>query len=88
METEVIEMTNKERLKDLVIEVLLLEEGEFRFDLMKSEVDTWDSLAVLALAIGIEESFGYHMRPEEAVAIRGIQDIIKVLESKGISFDE
>ncbi len=81
-------MTNKERLKDLVIEVLLLEEGEFRFDLMKSEVDTWDSLAVLALAIGIEESFGYHMRPEEAVAIRGIQDIIKVLESKGISFDE
>ena len=81
-------MTNKERLKDLVIEVLLLEEGEFRFDLMKSDVDTWDSLAVLALAIGIEESFGYHMRPEEAVAIRGIQDIIKVLESKGISFDE
>ena len=39
------------------------------------------------MAVGIQETFGYHMRPEEAVAIKGVGDIIKVLESKGILFE-
>jgi acyl carrier protein len=55
---------------------------------MREDVNSWDSLAVVALAVGIEETFGYHLRPDEAVAIKGVQDIISVLESKGISFDE
>jgi acyl carrier protein len=81
-------MKNRDKLKDLLVEILLLEEGEFRFDLMREDVNSWDSLAVVALAVGIEETFGYHLRPDEAVAIKGVQDIISVLESKGISFDE
>jgi acyl carrier protein len=81
-------MSNKDKLKDLLVEVLILEEGEFRFDLMRDEVDSWDSLAVVALAVGIEETFGYHMQPEEALGIRGVRDIIDLLESKGIKFDE
>jgi acyl carrier protein len=81
-------MSNKDKLEELLVEVLVLEEGEFRFDLMRDEVDSWDSLAVVALAVGIEETFGYHMQPEEALGIRGVRDIIDLLESKGISFDE
>ena len=81
-------MTNKEKLKDMLVEMLLLEEGEFRFDLMKKEVKTWDSLAVVAMAVGIAETFGYHMKPEEAVSIHGVEDIIKILESKGIGFHD
>jgi acyl carrier protein len=81
-------MSNKDKLKELLVEVLVLEEGEFRFDLMRDEVDSWDSLAVVALAVGIEETFGYHMQPEEALGIRGVRDIIDLLESKGIRFDE
>jgi len=81
-------MSNKDKLKDLLVEVLILEEGEFRFDLMREDVDSWDSLAVVALAVGVEETFGYHMKPEEALEIRGVRDIIALLESKGISFDE
>ncbi|MFX1487427.1 MAG: hypothetical protein ACFFBS_10110 [Promethearchaeota archaeon] len=81
-------MSNKDKLEELLVEVLVLEEGEFRFDLMRDEVDSWDSLAVVALAVGIEETFGYHMQPEEALGIRGVRDIIDLLESKGIRFDE
>jgi acyl carrier protein len=81
-------MSNKDKLEELLVEVLILEEGEFRFDLMREDVDSWDSLAVVALAVGVEETFGYHMKPEEALEIRGVRDIIALLESKGISFDE
>jgi acyl carrier protein len=81
-------MSNKDKLEDLLVEVLILEEGEFRFDLMREDVDSWDSLAVVALAVGVEETFGYHMKPEEALEIKGVRDIIALLESKGISFDE
>jgi acyl carrier protein len=81
-------MSNKDKLEELLVEVLILEEGEFRFDLMREDVDSWDSLAVVALAVGVEETFGYHMRPEEALEIKGVRDIIALLESKGISFDE
>jgi acyl carrier protein len=81
-------MSNRDKLKDILVEILVLEEGEFRFDLMREDVNSWDSLAIVALAVGIEETFGYHMKPDEALAIRGVQDIINLLESKGISFDE
>ena len=81
-------MSNRERLKDLLVDVFLLEPSTFRFNLTREEVDTWDSLGVVAMAVGIQETFGYHMKPEEAVAVKGVQDIINILESKGISFDE
>lgn len=80
-------MGNREKLKDLFVDVFLIEPSEFRFDLTREEVKTWDSLGVVSMAVGIQETFGYHMRPEEAVAIKGVGDIIKVLESKGILFE-
>lgn len=81
-------MSNREKLKALLIDVFLLEESEFRFDLKREDIDTWDSLAVVAMAVGVQETFGYHLKPEEAVAINGVQDIIDVLESQGINFNE
>lgn len=81
-------MTNKEELKDLLTDVFLLEPSEFHYDLMREEIETWDSLGIVAMAVGIQETFGYHLKPEEAIAIRGVPDIIKILESKGISFNE
>ena len=81
-------MNNREKLKALLVDVFLLDPPEFRFDLMREEVETWDSLGIVAMAVGIQETFGYHLSPGEATAIRGFPDIISVLESKGISFNE
>ena len=81
-------MTNREKLKDLLMDVFLIEPSEFRFDMMRDEIESWDSLGVVSMALGIQETFGYHMKPEEAVAIKGFQQIIELLVSKGIKFDE
>ena len=42
----------------------------------------------MAIAVGVDETFGYHMSPEEAIQIAGVTDIIEILEAKGISFAE
>ncbi len=80
-------MTNKEKLQNLIQDVFLLTPEEFRFDLKRSEVETWDSFGVVSMAVGVQQTFGYHFTPEEATSIQGVDDIIKVLTSKGIAFD-
>jgi acyl carrier protein len=80
-------MTNKEKLQNLIQDVFLLTSEEFRFDLKRSEVETWDSFGVVSMAVGVQQTFGYHFTPEEATSIQGVDDIIKVLTGKGIAFD-
>jgi acyl carrier protein len=80
-------MSNREKLKNLILDVFLLNPTEFRFDLMRDEVDTWDSLGVVSLAVGVHETFGYHMTPDEATSLKGVGDVISVLRAKGIDFD-
>jgi acyl carrier protein len=79
-------MSNREKLRNLLLEVLLLSDEEFSYDLNRDQVETWDSLAVVAIAAGVDETFGYHFTPDEAVGITGVRDIIRVLEREGISF--
>jgi acyl carrier protein len=81
-------MTNREKLEDLLLDIFLLEPDEFRFDLSRDEVETWDSLAVVSVAVGIKETFGYHFTPEEATSALSVQGIMDILESRGISFSE
>ena len=81
-------MDNRSRLQTLFEDILLLTDGEFRFDLSREEVATWDSLAVVAIATGVEETFGYHMSEEEAVGIQGVPDLMRLLEDRGVSFAE
>jgi acyl carrier protein len=81
-------MENRQKLRDLLMEVLLLTDEEFSFDLKREQVETWDSLAVVAIAAGIDETFGYHFTPDEAVDLTGVRDIITILEREGIRFAE
>ena len=80
-------MTNREKLQKLIQDVFLLDPSEFSFDLPRSAVETWDSFGVVSLAVGLQQTFGYHLTPEEANGIKGVNDIIRVLECKGISFE-
>jgi acyl carrier protein len=81
-------MANRDELKALLQEVFLLTPEEFRFDMTRDDVETWDSLGVVSLAVGVHETFGYHMTPEEASSLRSFGDVVAILESKGIRFDE
>lgn len=85
---QTVQTDNRERLKNLLLDIFLMEPGEFSFDLKREQVETWDSLAIVAVAVGIEETFGYHMTQEEAVSVQSIPDIMHLLEQKGIVFDD
>ena len=82
------QLTNRARLKNLMLEVLLIEPEEFTFDLKRADVETWDSLGVVVIAVGVEETFGYHFTEDEAMSLQSVRDIMTILEHKGISFDE
>lgn len=81
-------MSNREKLKQLVLDVFLLGEDEFSFELKKVDTPNWDSLGVVSIAVGVQEVFGYHFTQDEAMAIASVRDIINILTEKGISFDE
>lgn len=81
-------MGNREKLRQLLQDVFLLSDEEVSFELRKDDVETWDSLGVVSLAVGIQETFGYHFTPEEAVSLQGAGDIIRVLSEHGIRFDD
>ncbi|HYM62976.1 MAG TPA: acyl carrier protein [Thermoanaerobaculia bacterium] len=80
-------MKNREKLQNLLLDVFLLNPQELRLDLRREDVDTWDSLGVVSLAVGVHETFGFHMTPEEATALRGVGDLIALLRTKGIHLD-
>ena len=69
------------------MEIFLLEDDEFSFDLSQDEIETWDSLGTVSMAVGIQEEFGYHMTPEEATKMSSIQEIKTLLERNSIEFD-
>jgi acyl carrier protein len=53
----------RERLDELLLDVFLLEPDELRDDLRREELETWDSLGMVSLAVGVEKALGYHMTP-------------------------
>jgi len=81
-------ITNADKLKDLMVEVFLLDPSEFRLNLKREEIETWDSLGIVSLAVGVQETFGHHLTQDEVISITSISDIVTLLEARGISFDE
>jgi acyl carrier protein len=79
-------MSNRDKLKNLIIDIFLLDPSEFHFELERGQVDTWDSFSVVSLAVGVHEAFGYHFTPEEATSIQSVPDIMRILAAKGIDF--
>ena len=51
-------MTNREKLKDLLMDVFLIEPSEFRFDMMRDEIESWDSLGVVSWLWGYRRHSG------------------------------
>jgi len=81
-------MTDIEKLKDLLTDVFLLEENEFSFELSREQLNSWDSLGTVAMAVGIQDVFGYHMTPDEAMSVNQVQDIVDILKEKRVAFNE
>jgi acyl carrier protein len=81
-------MNNHQKLKELLMDVFLIDESEYSLEMSQEDIDTWDSLGLVSMAVGIDETFGYHFTQEEALSIKKVQDIIDILESKGVQFND
>ncbi len=79
-------MTRRQQLKELLADIFLRDPADIDFAMTRHDIDNWDSLAVVSIAVGVRQVFGYHFTPDEANGIQSFQDIIALLEAKGISF--
>jgi acyl carrier protein len=81
-------MTNREKLKKLLRDIFLLGEADFSWNLRQDDVLSWDSLGTVSLAVGVQEVFGYHFTPEEAMSVKSFQDVVALLEKNGVPLGE
>jgi acyl carrier protein len=79
---------NRSRLRDLLLDVFLLDPSEFHWDLKRSQIDTWDSLGTVSLAVGLQDVFGHHLTPGEATGLTSVEDIVEVLRRKGVALGD
>lgn len=79
---------NDVKLRNLLVDVLLIDEDQYRDDYGPDEIDSWDSVGMVEIAVAIEKQFGYPLSPEEMVSLRSIGDIKRVLQPQGIEFGE
>jgi len=79
---------NDLKLRNLLVETLLIEDEQYRNENGPDTIETWDSLAMVRIAVGVEEVFGYKMTPEEMVSLDSIGDIKAILRSHDIGFDQ
>jgi acyl carrier protein len=77
-------MADDARLKDLLIDILLLDDAEYRDEVGPDDVGTWDSLATVRIGEAIHSEFGYRMLPEELVTVESIGDIKSVLRQRRV----
>jgi len=78
---------NDEKLRDLLVEILLIDDEQYRDENGPDSIETWDSLAMVRIAAAVEEAFGYGMTPEEMVSLESIGDIKTILQARDIGFD-
>jgi acyl carrier protein len=79
---------NDVKLRNLLIDVLLIDEDQYRDDFGPDEISSWDSVGMVEIAVAVEQQFGYMLAPDEMVNLRSIGDIKDVLRSQGIDFAE
>lgn len=72
------------QLKTLLTDIFMMDDAQFQDDNGPDEIEGWDSLATVSMAVAIQQEFGHHMTIEEVAQIRNIGDIKAYLRSKGV----
>lgn len=77
-------LTAEERLKRLVVDVLLIDDEAFQDANGPGEIETWDSLANVTLAAAVEKEFGVRVPSDDMAAFTCLGDIRRFCRSRGI----
>ncbi len=73
-----------EQLKELLTEIFLMEDEEYADENGPDQIEGWDSLSMIAVAVAVHERFGHHMTPAQVAAVRNIGDIRGFLRDNGV----
>lgn len=71
------EQSMKEKIINLIAEVLMVPEGTITEVTRMSDLEEWDSLAHVMLIGELEEKLGISIPLDEAVELTGVADILK-----------
>ncbi len=71
-----------QRLKQVILRELQLDDFELRDDMLASEVPGWDSLAHVGILTAVEAEYGIRLRALEVVRLRRVGDLQELVDRK------
>ena len=66
-------------------QTLNLSEADLSLDTTADVLETWDSLAMINLAVAIEGEFEISLTAEEVEALVSVRSIVEILERHGVA---
>ena len=74
----------EQKIKNLLIELFKLKDGEITDSLTMEDLEVWDSLKHMEIIVAIEETFGLELTADEIVSMRSVGEIKRVIREKGV----
>lgn len=71
---------NTEKKIELLAEILDLETGDIRPEMQLSELEEWDSIAILSFIAMMDEEFGKEMKGAEIKKFITVQDALDAMK--------
>ena len=68
-------------------QTLNVSEADLSFDTTADDMETWDSMAVINLALAIEGEFGISLTAEDVEALVSVKSIVEVLKRHEVAID-
>lgn len=75
-------MEVKEKVIEIIANVLEVSPEEITFESTVGDFPKWDSLGQLTILQSVQDEFEVEFEPEEMMEIEDVNDIIKIVESK------
>jgi acyl carrier protein len=72
-------MNPMDQLLRLLAQCLNTSESDLSIDTRSDDLDTWDSLAVINLAISLEGEYGVALTAEEVEQLKSVRAIVEIL---------
>lgn len=72
-------MTNKEKLQ-LLEEIMDLEEGTLREDMLLSDIDEWDSISLLSFMAMMDDEFGKVVKGKDIKEKKYVSELLEMME--------
>jgi len=66
-----------------IAEVFEMPLENIRPEMKKEDIEAWDSLGVLNLIAGLDETYGILLTQEEILELKSIEDVLKLLRKHG-----